>query len=55
MRYDLVVTGNVVTPDGILRGGATIAGPFDTPVGRTAVLADPAGAAFSVTRIAVPQ
>ena len=34
-------------------GGAVLAGPFDTPVGRTAVLADPQGATFSVSR-AVP-
>ncbi len=34
------------------RGGAAVAGPFDTPVGRTAVLADPAGVTFTVTKIA---
>jgi predicted enzyme related to lactoylglutathione lyase len=33
-------------------GGQVVAGPFDTPIGRSAVLADPAGATFSVTRIA---
>jgi predicted enzyme related to lactoylglutathione lyase len=31
--------------------GAIVAGPFDIPIGRTAVLADPAGATFSVTQI----
>ena len=35
-------------------GGRAVAGPFDTPIGRTAVLADPAGATFSVTRVNVP-
>ena len=29
-----------------------LAGPFDTPLGRQAVLADPAGVPFSITRIA---
>ena len=33
-------------------GGSVLAGPLDLPIGRTAVLADPAGAPFSVTRIA---
>jgi predicted enzyme related to lactoylglutathione lyase len=32
-------------------GGAVVAGPFDTPVGRTAVLADPQGAVFSVSKV----
>jgi uncharacterized protein len=32
-------------------GGRVVAPPFDTPVGRTAVLADPEGAAFSVSRV----
>jgi predicted enzyme related to lactoylglutathione lyase len=32
-------------------GGAVVAPAFDTPVGRTAVLADPHGAAFSVSRV----
>ena len=32
-------------------GGRVLAGPFATPVGRTAVLADPQGAAFSVSRV----
>jgi hypothetical protein len=32
-------------------GGQVVMGPFDTPVGRTAVLADPAGAVFSVSRV----
>jgi uncharacterized protein len=31
--------------------GTIVAGPFDIPIGRTAVLADPAGATFSVTQI----
>jgi predicted enzyme related to lactoylglutathione lyase len=35
-------------------GGTTLAGPFDLPIGRNAVLADPAGVPFSVTRIATP-
>jgi len=34
-------------------GGSAVAGPFDTPVGRSAVLADPGGATFSITRIGV--
>ena len=33
-------------------GGSVVAGPFDTPVGRTAVLADPEGAVFSVSTVA---
>ena len=32
-------------------GGTAVVAPFDTPVGRAAVLADPAGAAFSVSRV----
>jgi hypothetical protein len=32
-------------------GGSVIAPPFDTPVGKTAVLADPQGAAFSVSKV----
>jgi predicted enzyme related to lactoylglutathione lyase len=32
-------------------GGAQLAAPFDTPMSRTAVLADPFGAAFSVTQM----
>jgi predicted enzyme related to lactoylglutathione lyase len=35
-------------------GGAIVAEPFDTPVGRTAVLADPQGAVFSVSRVTPP-
>jgi uncharacterized protein len=33
-------------------GGRVVLGPFDTPVGRTAVLADPQGVSFSVSEIA---
>jgi hypothetical protein len=32
-------------------GGAVAAGPFDTPISRVAVLADPAGATFSVSKV----
>ncbi len=32
-------------------GGSVLAPPFDTPLSRTAVLADPQGAAFSVSEI----
>jgi predicted enzyme related to lactoylglutathione lyase len=32
-------------------GGTVIVAPFDLPIGRTAVLADPQGAAFSVSRV----
>src|SRR4051794_836428 len=32
-------------------GGAAVAGPFDTPMSRQAVLADPFGATFTVTRM----
>jgi uncharacterized protein len=32
-------------------GGRVLAVPFDTPVGRTAILADPQGAAFSVSQV----
>jgi len=35
-------------------GGTVIAEPFDSPVGRMAVLADPQGAVFSVIRLAEP-
>jgi uncharacterized protein len=33
-------------------GGSVVTGPFDTPVGRTAVVADLEGAAFSVSTVA---
>jgi uncharacterized protein len=33
-------------------GGRSVAPAFDTPVGRTAVIADPQGAVFSVSRVA---
>ena len=33
-------------------GGTVIAGPFDTPAGRMAVIGDPQGAAFSIIRLA---
>lgn len=33
-------------------GGTVVAGPFDSPVGRMAVLADPQGAVFSIIRLA---
>ena len=32
-------------------GGTVVAGPYDMPMGRQAVLADPQGATFSITRI----
>jgi predicted enzyme related to lactoylglutathione lyase len=32
-------------------GGTVVAGPFDMPMGRRAVLADPQGATFSVSRV----
>jgi predicted enzyme related to lactoylglutathione lyase len=32
-------------------GGAQLSPPFETPISRTAVLADPAGAAFTVTQM----
>jgi predicted enzyme related to lactoylglutathione lyase len=32
-------------------GGAVLAGPFDTPISRDAVIADPAGAVFSVSTV----
>jgi predicted enzyme related to lactoylglutathione lyase len=32
-------------------GGTVIAAPFDTPVGRMAVLSDPQGAAFSIIQL----
>jgi predicted enzyme related to lactoylglutathione lyase len=35
-------------------GGQVIVPPFDEPVGRTAVLADPRGAAFSVSQVVPP-
>jgi len=35
-------------------GGTVVMEPFDMPIGRSAVLADPAGAAFSVTSIHAP-
>jgi uncharacterized protein len=36
-------------------GGAVLSPPVDNPVGRNAVLADPAGAAVSVTRVVPPD
>ncbi len=35
-------------------GGTAIVPPFDLPIGRTAILADPQGAAFSISRV-VPR
>lgn len=35
-------------------GGSAVAAAFDLPIGRSAVLADPSGAAFSVTSITPP-
>jgi uncharacterized protein len=32
-------------------GGATIAGPFPSPTGKTAILADPSGVSFSVSSV----
>jgi uncharacterized protein len=32
-------------------GGQAVVAPFDIPIGRTAVLADPAGATFSISRV----
>jgi uncharacterized protein len=32
-------------------GGRAVVAPFDIPIGRTAVLADPAGAVFSISRV----
>ncbi len=32
-------------------GGKVVASPFDTPVGRTGVIADPQSAAFSVSKV----
>jgi predicted enzyme related to lactoylglutathione lyase len=34
-------------------GGRVMEPPFDTPAGRTAVLADPQGAVFSVSKVTV--
>jgi uncharacterized protein len=36
------------------RGGSVLAGPFDRPPFRTAVLGDPGGAAFSVSQLTAP-
>jgi uncharacterized protein len=35
-------------------GATAVVAPFDLPIGRRAVLADPQGAVFSVTGIATP-
>ena len=32
-------------------GGTVLAGPFDMPIGRRAVVADPQGATFSISRV----
>ena len=32
-------------------GGTVVAGPFDLPIGRRAILADPQGATFSISRV----
>jgi predicted enzyme related to lactoylglutathione lyase len=37
------------------RGGRAVQGPFDIPIGRNAVLADPAGATFSISWLAAAQ
>ena len=36
-------------------GGRALAPPFDTPVGRTGVLADPQGATFSISKAPTPR
>jgi len=35
-------------------GGAVVVAPFDSPPGRSAVLADPAGVTFTVSKVATP-
>jgi len=35
-------------------GGTTVTPPYEAPPGRSAVLADPAGVTFSISRVAVP-
>lgn len=37
--------------DVVRLGGAIVTGPYDTPTGRQAVVADPAGAVFTVTTV----
>ena len=38
----------------VMLGGSVVVPPFDTPVGRIAVLSDPQGAMFSVIKNAPP-
>jgi predicted enzyme related to lactoylglutathione lyase len=42
---------DAVTAAASAAGGTVLAPPADAPVGRTAVLADPSGATFSVSRV----
>ena len=35
-------------------GGSAVVAPYDTPIARQAVLADPQGAMFSVSKVRVP-
>ena len=35
-------------------GGSAVVPPYDTPIARQAVLADPQGAMFSVSKVRVP-
>jgi uncharacterized protein len=46
-----VYDANVIVDRAAKLGGEIVAPPFDTPVGRTAVLADPQGAVFSVSKV----
>jgi predicted enzyme related to lactoylglutathione lyase len=35
-------------------GGAAVAAPFDTPISRMAVIADPHGVSFSISNVPIP-
>jgi predicted enzyme related to lactoylglutathione lyase len=35
-------------------GGSVVVAPYDTPIARQAILADPQGAIFSVSKVRVP-
>jgi uncharacterized protein len=52
--YFAVADADAAAAQAAATGGAVIVAPFDTPVGRIAVLSDPQGAVFSILK-AAPQ
>jgi uncharacterized protein len=50
--YFAVADADAVAAKAAELGGAVVAEPFDTPVGRIAVVSDPQGAVFSIIQLA---